>query len=712
LSIRDLQEIFQGDGMKAQDLALNELLQGAKQFVVPIFQRTYSWGTQHCEQLLKDILRIGRDDHLQAHFLGSVVYVADSDHHGASIPRWQVIDGQQRLTTVLLLLVVLCEGLKINPDAVPDVTVEQINDYYLKNPHGKGEMHYKLLLTQKDRDALIKLFDGQNLDGDAPENILENLDFFRNQLQEEDLKNVYKGFMKLKIVDVALTRGQDDPQMIFESLNSTGLDLTQADLIRNFVLMRQPPDQQTALYKTIWHPMESRFGNRFGTDFDKFVRAYLTLRTQPSRPIRADAVYQEYKNYFFTLIQEEKSVAEILGDLGQLAEYFTRCLMGKETDTELKEVFSDLSSLVEVAAPLMLCLYELYEKDLLNKGDFAELIRLLESYVFRRSVCDMQTRSLGQIFSSLTYRIREKAPTESLKVSLARMGKRRRFPSDSEFRESLVTRDMYGLRNCRFLLDRLENDSKEKIDTSSFTIEHVMPQNPELSPEWREALGPDWKNVQETWVHRLGNLTLTGYNEKYSDAAFKEKKTMKDGFNDSPLRLNKFIREQNTWNETLIEQRGGDIADHALKLWGGLCVDKKIVQRYALEEKKQRASQVKLEDVIAKMTPGVATLFKDLQERLLSLGGDVTEILDPKNVTYHVYEYFVQVIPRADGITLVLNLEFEEAGDDTGFCRNAADRSFFINAPVRGGVYIQIYSTPGIDKAMLYLRNAYEKASE
>ena len=696
--------------MKAQDLALNRLLEGKKQFVVPIFQRTYSWGTQHCEQLLKDILRIGQDEHQKAHFLGSVVYVADPDQ-SADIPRWQIIDGQQRLTTVLLLLVVLCEGLKRDPDAVLDVTVEAIEDYYLKNRYGKDELRYKLLLTQKDRDALIKLFDGQHLDGDGPENIVENLEFFRNQLQKKDLKIVYKGFKKLKIVDVALTRGQDDPQMIFESLNSTGLDLTQADLIRNFVLMRQPPDQQAELYKTIWYPMESLFGNRFGTDFDKFVRAYLTLRTQPSRPIRADAVYQEYKNYFFLLTQEGKNVDEILGDLGQLAKYFTRCLMGKETDIELKEAFSDLSSLVEVAAPLMLCLYELYEKGILEKGDFVQLIRLSENYVFRRMVCEMQTRDLGRIFSSLTFRISEKAPAESLKVGFARMGKRRRFPSDHEFHESLMKRDIYGLRSCRFLLDRLENDSKEKIDTSSFTIEHVMPQNPKLLPVWREALGSDWKNVQETWVHRLGNLTLSGYNEKYSDTSFQEKKTMKNGFKDSPLRLNKFIGEQDSWNETLIEQRGESMADHAVRIWGGLSIDRKVVQRYALEEMKERASQGKLESVIEKMATVVAPLYENLRKRLLGLGDDVTEILDLKNVTYHVYEYFVQIIPRVDRLTLVLNLEFEETEDDTGFCKNAANRSFFINATVRGGVYIQIYSVSDIDMAMTYLRNAYEKAS-
>lgn len=696
--------------MKAQDSPLNQLLEGAKQFVVPIFQRTYSWGPQHCEQLLQDMLRVGGDAHQSAHFIGSVVYVADTNH-SASFPRWQVIDGQQRLTTVLLLLFVLCEVLDQNPDAIPDSSVDEIYDYYLRNRYGKGDLRYKLILTQKDREALNRLIENGQLPPDAPENIVENLEFFRTHLNSHNLKPVLSGFKKLMIVDVALNRVQDDPQMIFESLNSTGLDLTHADLIRNFVLMRQDHDLQEALYKELWYPMESLFGSQFGTEFDKFVRAYLTMHTQPTRPIRADAVYNEYKSYFFRKTQQGSDVHSLLSNLRTFAEYYTRCFLGKEPDPELREALNDLSALVEVAAPLMLRLYTLYEHEGLSKSDFMELIRLSESYVFRRSVCGMQTRNLGQIFSQLTYRLREDAPAESLKVAFARMGRRRRFPSETEFHDALMTRDIYGLRNCRFLLERIENDSKEKIDTTAFSIEHVLPQNPDLSPEWRDTLGPEWKRVQETWVHRLGNLTLSGYNQKYSDAPFQKKKTMKGGFIDSPLRLNKFIREQNTWNAQMIEKRGRILADHALKLWAGLSISQKTVQKYILEEKKKKAGRLTLENVTRQMEPTVIPLFEALRNRLLNLGDDVTEILAEKNITYHVYDYFVQVIPRVDRLTLVLNLEFEETGDDTGFSRNAADRRFFINASVWGGVFMQIYSHDDIDKAMRYLRYAYEKAS-
>ena len=695
--------------MKAQDLYLTQLLQGAKQFIVPIFQRTYGWGTQHCEQLFTDILQVGSNDNQEAHFLGSVVYVADEDA-SASIPRWQVIDGQQRLTTLTLFLLAFCKEIDKRPETVADVSVEEIEDYYLKNRYGKEDLRYKMFLTQRDRKSLISLLEGRNLDGQVSESIKENYEYFCERLSDIDLNQAYTGFKKLMIVDVSLTRNQDDPQVIFESLNSTGMDLSQADLIRNFVLMRQSPDDQTRLFQEIWYPMEKQFSNLFGAEFDRFVRDYLTLRTKPPRPIRMGDVYYEFKRFFQERISHGESIDNILHDLGRLAKYYTRFALVKEDDADLKESFSYLRQLIEVASPLVMRLYEFYVAGNLNKADFNEAVKLTESYVFRRSVCDMQTRSLGQIFSTITYAIQEQNPLESLKVIFARFGKNRRFPTDYEFRESLLTRDIYGMRNCRFLLDRLENDSKEKIDTSGFTIEHVLPQNPILSPEWQAVLGDTWQSVHETYLHRLGNLTLTGYNERYSDAPFSKKKEMSGGFNESPLRLNKFLREQTTWNQNLIEERGCKLAEQALKLWGPLQIDDLIVKQYRLEERKSKASHLSLEDVEG-LSGSVKELFEVLHERISALGEDVVKILAKKNVTYHVYEYFVQIIPRANRLTVVLNLDFEEVSDQSSFCRDASRRSFIMYASVKGGVYFQVWSDDDIERAMPYIRQAYEKAS-
>ncbi|EXI67543.1 MAG: hypothetical protein AW08_01804 [Candidatus Accumulibacter adjunctus] len=245
--------------MNAQDLPLTQLLDGAKQFIVPIFQRDYSWGTKHCQQLWNDILRVGGDAAARAHFLGSVVYIAAEDNQ-AAIPRWLLIDGQQRLSTVTLLLTALRDHLKSHPsddEALP--SDEEVEDRFLRNRHGRGERRSKLMLRRADNEALSGLLAGQDLSDTAAETVRENDAFFLNRLAEADLAQVHAGIAKLVIVDVSLTRGQDDPQMIFESLNSTGLDLTQADLIRNFVLMRLDDELPKRLYEVCWRPSEQAF---------------------------------------------------------------------------------------------------------------------------------------------------------------------------------------------------------------------------------------------------------------------------------------------------------------------------------------------------------------------------------------------------------------------------------------------------------------------
>ena len=571
--------------MNAQDLPLTQLLDGAKQFIVPIFQRDYSWGTRHCQQLWNDILRVGADPKAKAHFLGSVVYIAAEDNQ-AAIPRWLLIDGQQRLTTVTLLLTALRDWLKSDSsddDSLP--TAEEVEDRFLRNRHGKGDRKSKLMLRRGDNAALTALISAQELPADTVETVRENYEFFRNRLAEAQLGQVYAGIAKLVIVDVSLTRGHDDPQMIFESLNSTGLDLTQADLIRNFVLMRLDDELQTRLYEEYWRPIEVAFGNRYRSEFDKFCRDFLVLKLKPSKQFRADAIYHHFREYFHSQTTH-KSVEDVLGELRRYANYYVQFSLGKETDPDFAQASGRLRKLVEVASPLMLRLHDCHaQTSVFDSRAFCEAIELLESYVFRRLVCDMQTRSLYQIFASIAYKIRDKAPLLSLKVALHRFGKKRRFPSDTEFRDALETRDAYAMRTCAYLLDRLENDSKEKIDTSSFSIEHVLPQNENLIAAWREMLGVDWKTIQETWLHRLGNLTMSGYNPEYSDRSFDQKKTMENGFNDSPLRLNRFIREQSRWTAAEIEQRGKTLAKQAVQVWPELKVEMDAVRQAELEDR-------------------------------------------------------------------------------------------------------------------------------
>lgn len=696
--------------MNAQDLPLTQLLDGAKQFIVPIFQRDYSWGTKHCQQLWNDILRVGSDSSSRAHFLGSVVYIAAEDNQ-AAIPRWLVIDGQQRLTTITLLLTALRDQLNAEPsddEALP--SPEEVEDRFLRNRHGRGDRRSKLMLRRADNEALFALMLGQAVTGNAAETVRENYEFFRERLADADVGQIYAGITKLVIVDVSLTRGHDDPQMIFESLNSTGLDLTQADLIRNFVLMRLDDELQTRLYEDYWRPIEVAFGNRYRSEFDKFCRDFLVLKLKPSKQFRADAIYHHFRG-FFQAETLHRSVEDVLSELRRFANYYVRFSLSREADPLFAGAANRLRGLVEVASPLMLRLHDCHERTgQFDSAAFKEAIELLESYVFRRSACDMQTRSLYQIFASLAYRIRDNAPLLSLKVALYRGGKKRRFPSDFEFRDALETRDVYAMRTCAYLLDRLENDSKEKIDTSSFTIEHVLPQNENLLPAWQEMLGDDWKTIQETWLHRLGNLTLTGYNAEYSDRSFDEKKTMPKGFNDSPLRLNRFVREQPQWTAAEIETRGKALALQAVRVWPVLVVDMAAVRQADLEERRAAAAQYSIETV--GFDADSRMLFDAIRPHILALGEDVLEFCTAKSVVYRVYDHFLEILPRTKYILLLANIDFEETDDPSGLSRDASDFAFITNASESGDVIFSLKDASQIHAAMHVVMQAYERVTE
>ncbi len=696
--------------MKAEDTPLIQLLDGMKQFIVPIFQRDYSWGTKHCQQLLNDILRVGADPNMKAHFLGSVVYIAAEDNQ-AAIPRWLVIDGQQRLTTITLLLTALRDHILAElstDDSIP--SSEEIDDRFLRNRHGKGDRKNKLMLRRADNDALTALISRDSVGGDATEAVRENYEHFRKQLVGANVQQVYAGIAKLVIVDVSLTRGHDDPQMIFESLNSTGLDLTQADLIRNFVLMRLDDEEQTRLYEEYWRPIELAFGNQYRSEFDEFCRDYLTLMLKPSKQFRADTIYHHFREFFHNQTAE-KSVEDVLRELRRFANFYARFSLGQEADQLLDKPSSRLRKLVKVASPLMLKLHDCHNRiEQFDSQAFQEAIELLESYVFRRSVCDMQTRSLYQIFASIAYKVRDDSPLMSLKVALYRIGRKRRFPSDNEFRDALEARDIYAMSNCFYLLDRLENDSKEKIATSQFTIEHVLPQNENLSASWKEMLGLEWQTIQETWLHRLGNLTLTAYNSEYSDRPFQEKKTMPKGFNESPLRLNRYIRESSKWTATETEERGKTLALQATRVWPRLEVNMDAVRQAELREHQNAASNFNI-DTVGFDTEAQA-LFDEIRPQIVKLGEDVFEQCAAKSVVYRVFDHFIEILPRAKHILILANIDFNEIVDPSGIARDASDRAFIINASESGDVLFSLKNTSQIPAAMEIVRQAYEQVTE
>ncbi len=693
--------------MEAKDILLRPLLEVTRQFIIPVFQRDYSWDEIRCDQLWRDVKRVGGNAALNVHFIGSVVYIA-AENSSADVPRWLLIDGQQRLTTITLMLVALRDRMRTErKEGWP--SAEQLENQYLLNQYATGDLRHKLQLRRRDDATLKWLIDRRDAaDGKPAEvskRILENYEDFKRRLDSEDPKVIYDGLLKLKLVHVILHRGQDDPQMIFESMNSTGMDLTPGDLVRNYVLMRQEEAEQTRLYTERWQPIEQCFGSQYRERFDTFLNHYLVIRTRQNKPVKAVEVYPQFKIYFEG-VRATRGLDDELADMGSYARYYVRCALGQEPDVRLKAAFARLTDLVVVAAPVVMQLYAFYEEGRMDANSFLTAVGLLESYVFRRSICDMQTRGLGNIMSTLVHKLRAEDPLGSLKVSLKMRGEAQRFPDDDEFRLALETRDLYHTDNCAILLDRLENhDTRERVSTKDYTIEHVMPQNEALHKEWQEMLGADWKTVQKTWLHRLGNLTLTGYNSTYSDRPFKDKKTIDHGFNVSPLRLNQYIKAQPVWTATEMEARGKEWAKKALKEWPPLVVATEDVQRARLAELQERSSRYTLDTLdISEETAG---LFQEVRTAMLGLGPDIVEVFHSKSVTYRGLEYVVEVLPGARHLVLLFNLDYAACDDPSGNAQNMEERAFVVNAQESGGVLLRIDDIDQVAAAVHIARQSY-----
>ena len=354
--------------MKATEAKLLDFLKKSPQFVIPIYQRTYSWSEQQCRQLWDDIMRAGTNDGISAHFIGSVVYIEKGLYQVSSQSPLLVIDGQQRLTTTMLILEALSRHLG-NTEPLEGFSAKKLRNYYLLNPLEDGERAYKLLLTQTDKESLLALVTQKPLPDDGSLRIQENFEFFNSQIQRlnGELETLCRGLSKLIIVDIALSRDQDNPQLIFESMNSTGKALSQADLIRNYVLMGLEPEHQTRLYRDHWRPMEVEFGQEgYGVYFDSFMRHYLTVKT--GEIPRLDEVYEAFKQHSRRAEVASAGVDSLVAEIHAFARYFCAMALGKETDKQLGMAFKDLRELkVDVAYPFLLELYHDYQQDnLLN----------------------------------------------------------------------------------------------------------------------------------------------------------------------------------------------------------------------------------------------------------------------------------------------------------------------------------------------------------
>lgn len=565
------------DFLQAGETTLNKLLNTSRQFIVPIFQRNYSWQKNQYEQLWFDILRASKFKEKQNHFIGSIVYI-DMGTPAGRPQQLLLIDGQQRLTTISILLCAIKDYVQKFNLETKLINLAKIKNQFLYNSDEIDEDRYKLLLNVQDKETYIKLIDNTIFTVNKPTtNIIKCYEFFYERIedfikQHGQIDEIYAGIFKLSLVSISLDKDSDNPQMIFESMNSTGKDLSQTDLLRNYLLMDLTPEKQTRLYKTYWKSMEELFGEDIYKNdvnkFDYFIRDFLTLKSDTGYICKINNVYENFKRYYLDNNCEKFAV---LKDLFTYAKYYAWIDLLQENDDELKLYWQEFKKLdSHVVYPFLLKLYDDYSRQILIKEDFKKILQVVISYLWRRAICEIPTNSLSKTFATLYQAVDKDDYVNSVIKAFVFKSSYKRFPSDYEVREKLQTKDIYHFRLRKYLLEALENYyHKEPIDlnTANYTIEHIMPQNIEHNLSWQQMLGEDWQEVHSLYLHTLGNLTITGYNAEMSNKSFWEKVNGESGFKHSHLKLNESIAQCDVWNKKAIQRRTNILTDIILKIW-------------------------------------------------------------------------------------------------------------------------------------------------
>lgn len=555
--------------MKGSECRLIEYMEGSKKrFIIPVYQRNYDWKTENCKQLYDDLVKVIKNKR-RSHFFGSLVSVYEPSGRNTE---FLVIDGQQRLTTVSLLLLAMYNLIKSGIITPKDVYLDkQIYEDFLVDKYQPEETRIKLKPVKNDQKAFGKLFN------DAREHIREsnlttNYNYFYERIQKQEISidELFDAICRLEIINITLNN-EDNPQLIFESLNSTGLDLSEGDKIRNFILMGLPSKEQDEYYDKYWNRIEEC--TKY--DVSSFVRDYLSIK-QLAIPSQKK-IYISFKDY---VDQKSIETEELLKDLLAYAKRYEILLSGGTENKALDACIYRLNRLeTTVTRPFFLEVLRLYDENKLDISELAGIFLITENYLFRRTICDLPTNALNKIFSTLhreitRYEGNDEGYVEKFKYALLSKKDRARFPDDDEFSERFTERQIYQMnsKNKIYIMERLENYStlEDKdvychCDDGTYSIEHIMPQH--LTPAWIKALGEDYEEIHEMWLHRIANLTLTAYNSKYSNSTFEEKKSMKNGFEDSGIRMNTYIAKKDKWTLAELEERNQYLMGRALEIW-------------------------------------------------------------------------------------------------------------------------------------------------
>ncbi|UOS54201.1 DUF262 and DUF1524 domain-containing protein [Helicobacter pylori] len=666
------------------------------QLVIPIYQRVYSWEKEQCKQLWDDIIKIGGDDKMNGHFIGSILYVLDRITHSDNT--LLIIDGQQRLTTITLLLTALRNHWS------DEVKRKDIENYYLINSDKDGDKKFRLILSESDKDTLLSLIDKDKRKPSEPSSkIVENFKLFEEWVSKntDKLETIFKGLEKLMIVEIALEKGKDDPQLIFESMNSKGIELTQTDLIRNYIVMEIEIEKQEGFYNKYWRAMEEDFKQNKKL-FDRFVRHYLTIKTGEIPNI--NKVYAALKDY---RQKEGIGIEDLLKDLQKYCRYFCQIVFKKEAnkkeaDKDLNKALGFLVDLeMDVVYPLLLELYSDYSDGVLSKDDFRRSIDLIESYICRRAVCGLGTNSLNKVFPSFTKHIQKDEYFKSLKAHFGYLTEKQRFPNNDEFKDCFITIDFYHFKKRKYFFERLENFGKEPVNTKGLTIEHIMPQT--LTEEWERDLGENFKEIHNKYLHTIGNLTLTGYNPEYSNKSFQEKKGMEKGFKDSPLRLNQGLRGLESFGEEEIKKRANDLADLALKIWTYPKLDAETLEKYKPKKDKKEKEVYDLSSY--KFGSHSRELFDILSKEIKALDERITENFNQDYISYKFDKNFVDIVVQTKDLKLYLNMKFNELQDEKNLARDMTNKGHLGN----GDIEVKLETKENIPYCLGLIKQALEK---
>ncbi|MGN8443239.1 GmrSD restriction endonuclease domain-containing protein [Helicobacter pylori] len=692
--------------MKAGEVTLLEFFEQnqTNQFVIPIYQRLYSWEKEQCKQLWDDIIKTGGNDQIEGHFIGSIVFV----HDGIYTPNHNellIIDGQQRLTTITLLFIALRNH---SSDEVKRKEIES----YLINSNKDGDKKFRLILSESDKDTLLFLIDKNRRKPSEPSlKIMENFKLFEEWIRKntDKLETIFKGLEKLMIVWIALKKEKDDPQLIFESMNSKGIELTQADLIRNYIIMETEVGKREDFYNQYWRAMEENFKQSEKQSkredlFNKFVRHYLTIKI--GKIPNEKRVYEAFKDY---QQKEGIEIEDLLKDLQKYCGHFCQIAFKKEADKDLNKALSFLVDLeMDVVYPLLLELYSDYSDGVLSKQDFIPIIALTESYICRRAVCGIPSNGLNKFFPSFTKKIDKKQYLKSVEEHFGSLTGNQKFPNDFEFKDSFITKELYGRnktkkKKTKYFLERLENfDTKEPVNTQECTIEHIMPQT--LNLEWERDLGENFQAIHEKYLNTIGNLTLTGYNEKYSNNSFQEKRDMEKGFKQSPLKLNQSLKDLESFGEKEIEKRANDLADWALKIWTYPKLDAETLEKYKPKKEK------KTYDLSSyKFSSHSRELFDILREKIKALDERITENFVKTYIAYKFCKInFVDIVVQEKGLKLYLKMELNELQDEIKEKLKIRDVSN-IGRPCVGNMEVELETKENIPYCLGLIKQILEK---